>query len=269
MIDTTVVISNYNYSEFLSSAIESCLKQTDPCKIIVVDDFSTDKSWSVIRRHSDRVFGVRLKNNSGGNARGKNVGICLCNTKYVACLDSDDLFLPNSLSVRKPWLDSYDWVHGKAMRLSTNHGYDHIMRRVRRKKYSTWTRYNKYKNKLAETHVGWYSCVEASTVLAKKEAYEKVGLYDEDLRWKIDREMWHRLLCSGVRKKFIDDFVSVYRHHPGQVSRDRKRKNPKLINEKFKRITDIRKKGLSKKNTLFMDNYDVDSLILTTVGNNV
>jgi hypothetical protein len=103
-------------------------------------------------------------------------------------------------------------------------------------------------------------------VIAKKSIYGKVGLYDEDLKWKIDREMWHRLLSHGVKKKFIDRFVSVYRHHDRQVTRDRRRKNPVIINQKFQSITKKRAKGINRRNTLMLDTYNAEMWIEETVG---
>ena len=49
----SVVITNYNYQEYVSEAIESALPQAD--EVIVVDDGSTDGSPAAISRYADRT----------------------------------------------------------------------------------------------------------------------------------------------------------------------------------------------------------------------
>src|ERR1700757_584817 len=61
----TVVINNYNYGQFLGTAIESALGQTYAnTEVVVVDDGSTDDSREIIASYGDRVRAV-LKSNGG------------------------------------------------------------------------------------------------------------------------------------------------------------------------------------------------------------
>ena len=51
----SIVINNYNYARYVAATIDSALAQTwHPLEVIVVDDGSTDDSWSVIQRYGDR-----------------------------------------------------------------------------------------------------------------------------------------------------------------------------------------------------------------------
>jgi len=85
-----IVINNFNYGRFLSTAIESALAQThDAVTIIVVDDGSTDESRDVIRSFGDKVIPV-LKEN-GGQASALNAGFMLCVGSLVIFLDADDV----------------------------------------------------------------------------------------------------------------------------------------------------------------------------------
>ena len=106
----------------------------------------------------------------------------------------------------------------------------------------------------------FYKQVQAPTVLVNRVLYEQYGLYDEDLKWRIDREMWHRWLSHGVVKKFIDKPVAIYRRHPRQISKNPSIKQPKVIDKKFRKIVAVRRK-LDRTNTLFMEDYDHNSLI--------
>ncbi len=262
--NTTVVISNYNYGAYVPSAIDSCLAQSVPCKIIVVDDASTDQSWRKIKRYaSDQVTCVRLKKNSRGNARGKNVGIALSDTEYITCLDSDDMLLPKSIEKRRNLINGKDFVHGWAYALKTRRPYDEVLVKLsglslREQEKAYEAKYRRKTSKLSA--VKWAFKVKASTVLARRSLYEKFGLYDEHLRWKIDKEMWHRWLYHGATQTWVAEYISVYRKHRAQVTRNRKVKDPNLIRRLFAEAQQARKK-ISNKNTLMLDEYDANKHI--------
>lgn len=88
----SIVVNNFNYAAFLSSAIDSALAQTYPdIEVIVVDDGSTDDSRAVIASYGDRITPV-LKEN-GGQASACNAGFAASHGEIVIFLDSDDLLL--------------------------------------------------------------------------------------------------------------------------------------------------------------------------------
>ena len=92
----SVIVMNYNYANFLSIAIKSCLMQTyDNVEIIVVDDGSTDSSTEIISGFDDKVSPVFKQN--GGQASALNSGFAACKGEIICLLDADDLFLPERL----------------------------------------------------------------------------------------------------------------------------------------------------------------------------
>lgn len=90
----SILINNYNYSQFLDAAIASALNQTySPIQIIVVDDGSTDCSPEIIANYGDRIIPI-LKEN-GGQASAFNAGFKVSQGEIIIFLDSDDLLLPH------------------------------------------------------------------------------------------------------------------------------------------------------------------------------
>lgn len=90
----TVVIPTYNRAEYIAETIQSVLDQTyRNLEIIVVDDGSTDDTRTVVEPFIDRIHYVWQENAERGAAR--NHGLRLASGKYIAFLDSDDLWLPN------------------------------------------------------------------------------------------------------------------------------------------------------------------------------
>ncbi len=87
----SVAILNYNYGHFVSGAIDCALAQTyRPIEIVVVDNGSTDDSWSRIEPYADRVHAVRHGPNAGVGD-GYNVAFAHCHGEWLLFLDADDL----------------------------------------------------------------------------------------------------------------------------------------------------------------------------------
>lgn len=267
MSNVTVVISNYNYGDYVASAIESCLAQTVKPNIIVVDDHSTDKSWKVISKYKGRIQAVRLARNSKGNARGKNVGIAMSTTPFVTCLDSDDMLVPHSLECRLNAIGDADFCHGWAYQISSKGSYQQIMKlkpafgdRKARKRYGEKID-GKYKQ-LTKGQAHRYAVViPASTVLARRSLYDELGLYDEWLRWKIDKEMWARWLRHGKRPVVIRSFVSIYRKHGRNVTMTPAIKKPKETNARCRQVTLARRHVVDSSNTLMLNDYNYKQFI--------
>lgn len=88
----TILIPNLNGEKFLERAVLSALQQTYSCKVLVVDNGSTDGSLIILKRlkkiHKKLDYFVEEK---PGISAALNAGIHKINTKYIARLDSDDL----------------------------------------------------------------------------------------------------------------------------------------------------------------------------------
>ncbi len=101
----SVVIPVYNRADVLGIAIGSVLRQTfRDFEIIVVDDGSSDQPSKVIDSIDDaRIRFLRQENKGGAAAR--NLGIAAATGRFIAFLDSDDVFLPHHLQTMHDLLD--------------------------------------------------------------------------------------------------------------------------------------------------------------------
>ncbi len=93
----SIVIPAYNHESFIGQAIESVLAQTaGDLELIVIDDGSVDRTWQVIQGFQDqRLVRHRQENQDAFNTL--NRGLRLARGRFVAILNSDDLFAPNRL----------------------------------------------------------------------------------------------------------------------------------------------------------------------------
>ncbi len=114
----SVVISNYNYADFVGAAIESALALDWPdVEVVVVDDGSTDESLRVIEVYADRVTVLATENATQRVAA--NRGFAACTGDVVIFLDSDDL-LPPDLPTRMVavWNDRVSKAQFRMQRIS-------------------------------------------------------------------------------------------------------------------------------------------------------
>lgn len=95
----SVVIPAYNRAHCIHRAISSVQKQTEQrFEIIVIDDGSSDGTEQVIAEISRDEPRLRfIKQENGGATKARNTGIKAAVGRYIAFLDSDDVFLPHHL----------------------------------------------------------------------------------------------------------------------------------------------------------------------------
>jgi len=90
-----VVISCYNYDNYVEHAIRSVTDQNrDDCEIVVVDDGSTDNSWDVIQKTGVRAF----KTENKGQPHACLYGLGQTTAPFVMFLDADDELKPGSIA---------------------------------------------------------------------------------------------------------------------------------------------------------------------------
>ena len=96
----TVVMPAYNAEAYVEKAIRSVIHQTySNWELVVVDDRSTDGTYEIIQRVAaeDRRIKAYRNEQNMGVARSRNFGILQGEGKYVAFLDSDDVWLDEKL----------------------------------------------------------------------------------------------------------------------------------------------------------------------------
>lgn len=113
----SIVMPLYNQRAFLTEAIDSVLHQIyQNWELIIVDDASTDGSLEVARifeRNDPRIHIISLPINRGVSCA-RNVGISEARGNFLAFLDSDDVWLPQKLTVQMKFMK----LHSAALSFS-------------------------------------------------------------------------------------------------------------------------------------------------------
>lgn len=94
----SIIMPTYNHAEFITEAIESVFRQTYKCfELIIINNYSTDDTEKIVNSYDeDRIKYLRFQNR-GIIAASRNLGIKNSTGKYIAFLDSDDIWLPEKL----------------------------------------------------------------------------------------------------------------------------------------------------------------------------
>ncbi|MCW4047203.1 MAG: glycosyltransferase [Candidatus Bathyarchaeota archaeon] len=108
----SVIMPSYNHEKYVNYAINSVVSQTlKDLELVIVDDFSIDRSRDVIRKWVKKDSRIRaiFHNKNEGIARTLNDGIRNSKGKYVALMASDDMFKRNAFAKVLPLLESKDY----------------------------------------------------------------------------------------------------------------------------------------------------------------
>lgn len=107
----SIITPAYNAEEFIGEAIDSVLSQEyKNWEHIIVDDCSQDNTFSILQKYSQldsRINALKNENNLGP-ALTRNVAIEQASGRYIAFLDSDDVWLSNKLEVQINFMEKKD-----------------------------------------------------------------------------------------------------------------------------------------------------------------
>lgn len=104
----SIIMPNYNGEAYLQNAIDSVIFQTYlNWELLIIDDCSTDGSVAIIKSNCSKDSRLRFFKTdkpSGSPTVPRNIGIRNAKGRFIAFLDSDDLWFPNKLKLQLPLL---------------------------------------------------------------------------------------------------------------------------------------------------------------------
>lgn len=245
----SVIITTYGRSEkMIMEAINSVRNQTyDNIEIIVVDDngLGTENqkyNEKLFQGESD-VWYIANEKNRGAQVS-RNVGILLSKGKYIACLDDDDIWMPEKIEKQVELMEKEN------LALVFCNGYRFYNNNLDDKKLYQYNfiedRLLDFSTELKSDHIG-----STSIPLMRKSCFSQTGLFDVEMPARQDYEMWLRF-CRYYRVKGINEPLFYYRYHNGTritKSYDKEIRSYKLLWEKYK--DDYKKNNEARANILF------------------
>jgi glycosyltransferase involved in cell wall biosynthesis len=197
----SVIIPVYNRAEALAAAIASVRAQTcQDFEIVVVDDGSKDDPRAVAQSFADPRIRFFRQNNKGGGAA-RNTALDQAQGRFIAPLDSDDIFLPDHLARMKALLDGSHNLAGYA-RMRVDRGEGRVFLKPPRA------------IEPGEEMASYLLCdrgfVPTITIAVEREMARRVR-YHEKLIAAEDTDFAIRLSLAGCRFAMIEDAGAVWR----------------------------------------------------------
>jgi glycosyltransferase involved in cell wall biosynthesis len=192
------IVPLYNGRRYIQDAIDSILAQEPrPSEIVVVDDGSTDAAGDLVAGLPE-VRIVRQAN--GGEAAARNRGIRETTAPLIAFLDQDDVWLPGKLALQVPCLSdpAIDIVFAQH-RLMVEDG-------------ARWFRPEAVDRVLTAELPG--------TMIVKRSAFARIGLYREDIRLGSDVDWILRARDAGLGFRLVEAVLLLRRMHQSNASID-------------------------------------------------
>jgi GT2 family glycosyltransferase len=182
----SIVTTVRNGERTLPRTIASIREQALPgMEYIVIDACSTDGTLDIVRANADLVTLVKSEKDRG-ISDGFNKGVALSRGKYVTLLNADDWLSPGQLMVGVETLEKTgaDFIFGDLIYHNAGGTALHVIRGE-----------PDYATRIGHVMPG----LNHPTVIVRRDAYERFGLFDLNLRYAMDYELLLRLHRSGCR----------------------------------------------------------------------
>ena len=200
----SVIIPVFNGERFLREAIQSVSgavsdKYLD-VEIIIVDDGSTDGTASVAKSLPETVRYLRQTNQ--GPAAARNRGIENAQGSLIAFADADDLWPNDKLELQLPYLISDPRI-------------DIVMGRIQQVRLPGTCNEQTRAEDVGEPAFS----VNLGSAVVRKSVFERVGFFDETMRYSEDVDWFMRAREAGAAIVTIDAVTLFYRQHEENMTR--------------------------------------------------
>jgi glycosyltransferase involved in cell wall biosynthesis len=209
----SVIIPYYNTARYVGETLASLFAQTfTDFEAILINDGSPDTAdlLRVLEPYRDRL--IYLEQENRGSSAASNAGLRIARGRYIARLDSDDLWDPEYLAVHVTALDNdptIDVIFPNALFFgdSVNAG-------------KTFMEVCPVEGEIAFIPLITQRCYVFGGVTARREAVLRAGMFDESLGSAEDLDLWLRILRGGGRIAYHRRVLAHYRQRRGSHTSD-------------------------------------------------
>lgn len=210
--DVSVIMPAYNSAATIARALASVFAQSvPPDEIIFVDDGSQDGTSDLARGlrpdGHPTALSVLCQANAGAGAA-RNRGIAEAKGRWIAFLDADDEWAPGKLerSLQVAATGGFNLV-----------GHDMIVADGSSRTKLDCARHAVGPNLYRKLFTRGF--MATSTILARRELFDRAGVFNEALRSGQDYELWLRMLAlPECRTGIFNEALTIYHVTEGSIS---------------------------------------------------
>jgi glycosyltransferase involved in cell wall biosynthesis len=207
----SIIIPVYNGSNYLCEAMDSALAQTyKDIEIIVVNDGSTDNTEDICLSYGDKIRYFKKEN--GGVATALNFAVKQMRGAYFSWLSHDDIYYPEKIALQINALES-DGDYTKVV-----FGDYAVLKQPTGNISTERLNENYSESRLTDS---LFPVLQAlligATLLVHKSHFERVGMFNENLRYTQDYDMWFRIF-QNQKTLYINKPLYISRRHEKQDS---------------------------------------------------
>ena len=214
MLNISAIIPTYNNAAFIKDAVLSIQQQSVPVtEIIIVDDGSTDNTAQVIQSLKGNIHYIRQQNQGPSAAR--NTGIKAAKGDLIAFLDADDQWTTDKLQKQLKALQNSPELKLIAGDMSEIDLSNQVLVASVLNKHHFLEKFVTLNGKPianAFSELLRKNFIPTGTVLIKKDALLEAGLFNENIRYGEDLELWAKI-ASKHPITCLPDILMLRRQH--------------------------------------------------------
>ena len=202
----SVMMPTYNVEKYVSQAIDSVVEQTyQDWELIIVDDGSTDGTAKILAEYAKKDSRIKVQYMAhGGRGKARNRCLELCQGKYVAVCDSDDISCPGRFKKQVNFLEQNPDI-GVVSSYVCSFTIEPVFEPS---KILTWSSNSEDISYAFRKHkMRIYNCA----AMIRASLFKKYGSYDEELIRSQDYAWFRKLSLSGIRFLTLPEVLLFYR----------------------------------------------------------
>lgn len=205
----SIITPSYNCEKFIGKTILSVISQTyEKWEMIIVDDLSTDNTTSIVKEMIAKDSRIKLiiQKKNGGAAIARNVAIKNSTGRYIAFLDSDDLWFPDKLERQLEFMRLNNLALTYSSYKTIDENDNEIGQFITQPQIS-------YKQILKSNIIGCLTAVYDTKITGKT--------YMPEIQKRQDYGLWLRLLKQDINAMGILEPLASYRIHANSLSKNK------------------------------------------------
>lgn len=208
--DISVIMSVYNGETYLKEAIKSVINQTfKNWELVIINDCSTDSTAEILAEFAANDERIKVYPNEVNLKlpTSLNKAISLCDGKYIARMDADDICLPERFEKQYKFMEENSDVALSSCRFMT----------VKNGVYASGGAGGRCDFEALRAMLLVVNPILHPGVIARAEVMKKLN-YDTTLTCTEDLELWTRMVTENQKMQILPECLLIYRLHDKQIT---------------------------------------------------